>query len=501
MRFFSKNHSAALCLALPLLLVAVEARAQNLVANGGFETGNYTDWTVALAQSGSVLQVFPQAFAHSGNDAAAFGATGAYQDMISQNLSTIPGGKYLVSFYLNVDGTPNTFTAKFNNMTLLNQNNASTANGYVHYSFLQTAASSSSLLSFGASNAPYYDFLDDVSVTLEQGPRAVAAQLISEMGQNINDFQGVMQGRADGMGTGTVMTTADAREVQVADASGGVGISSFSKPAHYVAWMQGIGDFTDLGSGSDEVRANSGGMAFGLETPVEDENTRLGIAFEYESSVLSVSGTGTGSINTYGVGLYGSHKMDDFVFDGSLLAAYDKTVNQTNNVTDNDSGYGFGASGGVRYPVQLDFATLEPRFGLDYAYNHQGGSNYTDPFIQIVTEGSGQSLLRSKLGASLSRVFEMDDGEKITPDIGATWAYQILNPTAVVNENVPLMGSSFSVSSVNPGRNAAILGAGASYGLFSYGPIAKCDIVAHYDATLSANETSHVVTGGLRLSF
>src|ERR1700724_3978569 len=86
-----------------LASAALSARAQNLVANPGFETGDFTGWTqfgdtsfTAVATSSPLGQP-----PHSGNFLAYFGPfnTGG----IMQTL-TAPAGTFNVDFWLAADG-------------------------------------------------------------------------------------------------------------------------------------------------------------------------------------------------------------------------------------------------------------------------------------------------------------------------------------------------------------------------------------------------------------
>ena len=72
------------------------AAADELVLNGDFEIGNFTSWT----QSGNLsFTGVGSGNAHSGTYAAYFGPVGSL-GFISQNLTTVPGGTYDLTFWL-----------------------------------------------------------------------------------------------------------------------------------------------------------------------------------------------------------------------------------------------------------------------------------------------------------------------------------------------------------------------------------------------------------------
>ncbi len=142
---------------------------QTLVANGGFETGDLTGWTLANnssydgVQSGSVLTP------HSGAYCFGFGNPSVLSSL-SQNLVTLPGQNYLVSFWLSdpYGGSPEQFGVNWNT-------NSTTANtiytmlnpaGFVwtNLTFVVAATSTNTVLQFEGENNAYYFGLDDVSV-------------------------------------------------------------------------------------------------------------------------------------------------------------------------------------------------------------------------------------------------------------------------------------------------------------------------------------------------
>jgi outer membrane autotransporter protein len=408
----------------------------------------------------------------------------------------VRGGKYIVSFFLktNTGATNvNSFTAQFNGQTLLNLTNSGLA-PYTHYSFLAAASSSSTVLQFGGLNNPSWYYLDDVFV--EQVARFMAPQFLSQMGHTLMDFQTTMQARSDGMGSNSISTFPDVQErpmVLISEDSEGPSVSSV-RP--YEAWIQGIGDLGSVtgDSNSPSVTKVSAGLATGLEAH-PNRATRAGIAFEYLRSDISVSHAASGAMDTYALGLYGAHKMRGLIVDAAASAAYDTTDDQSNGAQDTSNGYGLGASAGVRYPLRLGSAMLEPRVGLDYAYSYQNGSTYTDPAVQTVTADTGQSFLRSTIGARLSRGFVFGGGW-LTPEVRTAWAHQILNPVATVQETIPAVSpASFGVMAPNPGRDAILFALGTSYVVDSF------DLFISYNASLSASASDNSVIGGLRFSW
>jgi hypothetical protein len=173
---------------------------QSVVQNGGFETGDFTDWTLVgdtIARNGfhgvavydavtnsSFTTSAGDSYVHSGTYAAVLGESGKLATL-SQSVPTIPGGSYLLSFWLinptslttqifvvnwSTNGT--TFSALYG---ITNP----PAFSWTDLTFVVTATGTSSTLQFAAENDQDYFGLDDISLTpipnpsvaaLDQGP-------------------------------------------------------------------------------------------------------------------------------------------------------------------------------------------------------------------------------------------------------------------------------------------------------------------------------------------
>ena len=160
--------------------------ATNLVINGGFETGDFTGWTL----SGSVapLSYGPQVFvintAQGGQSAGGFGPVGS-DGTLSQDIQTTAGQHYTLDFWLaNASGGPNDFTVKWNGQTLLALVNRS-AQGYTEYTFDVVGTSGTSNLEFDFRQDPSYWSLDSISVTAV-GSQAPAVPEITVLGNGVS---------------------------------------------------------------------------------------------------------------------------------------------------------------------------------------------------------------------------------------------------------------------------------------------------------------------------
>jgi len=135
-----------------------------LVSNGGFETGDFTDWTL----SGNATNMFVTGspiFVYDGNYSAGLGAIGSL-GYLSQTVPTVSGQSYVLSFWLeNANGgLPNEFNVSWNGNIIYDQTNLPPFN-WTNLQFTNTATGTSSTIQFGFRNDPQFFGLDDVSLT------------------------------------------------------------------------------------------------------------------------------------------------------------------------------------------------------------------------------------------------------------------------------------------------------------------------------------------------
>jgi subtilase family serine protease len=142
---------------------------QPLVQNPGFETGDFTGWTLN-GDGGNVNFVDNGVYItpHSGSYVAALGEVGSTLATLTQTLPTTVGQTYLLSLWLdspNVTSyTPNRFNVIWNGVTLYDKSNIARI-GWTNLQFTVKATASSTVLQFGSRDDNWYLGLDDVTVT------------------------------------------------------------------------------------------------------------------------------------------------------------------------------------------------------------------------------------------------------------------------------------------------------------------------------------------------
>ncbi len=178
------TNSAGVAAGLPFSLSV----GQSIVNNGGFETGDFTGWTLNASSKYNFVTTSSGWF-HSGSHGAALGQSGS-PGYLSQTLATSPGQNYLLSLWLanpqNLYGaTPNQFLVQWNGTTIFNKTNLPFTT-WTNLQFMVTAASASTVLRLGFEDTPYYLGLDDISVNPISSPLIKLAQKPAAKGADFN---------------------------------------------------------------------------------------------------------------------------------------------------------------------------------------------------------------------------------------------------------------------------------------------------------------------------
>ena len=143
--------------------ITQSARA-NLITNGGFETGDFSGWTV-FGTDNDVVGAEPFTLPHSGKFQALFGFA---DNSITQNVTTTPGSSYVITFWLAPDvrqgGLPSV-SVNWGGSTIFSDSLISPF-GYTEYTFTANALSPATQLQFQFSSIfGNLFYLDDISVT------------------------------------------------------------------------------------------------------------------------------------------------------------------------------------------------------------------------------------------------------------------------------------------------------------------------------------------------
>jgi hypothetical protein len=154
------------------------------VQNGGFETGNFSGWTLS-GNGASVFVSTDNLCVHSGTYGAELGPPYSL-GYLSQTVPTLPGRIYLISLWLDSpDGqTPNQFLVSWNGDTLFNQTNLP-ALGWTNIQIMAAATGPNTVLEIGFRDDPTFLGLDDISATLVAQPVAPAFESVVQSASGI----------------------------------------------------------------------------------------------------------------------------------------------------------------------------------------------------------------------------------------------------------------------------------------------------------------------------
>lgn len=159
--------------------VDLQVFTRSILPNGGFETGDFTGWTLvgdtfiganlfdAVIDANSLQDGTGSNFIHSGNYGAFLGDTQVAT--LSQSFVSVPGQRYFISFWLDnpTSGSVQQFFVNWisaaTNQIYYRSNPPVLA--WTNLTFTVTATATNSTLQFGAENQPNGFGLDDVTVT------------------------------------------------------------------------------------------------------------------------------------------------------------------------------------------------------------------------------------------------------------------------------------------------------------------------------------------------
>lgn len=177
-------------LATAALLPIGPALAAELVLNGGFEyqspdnNQHLHDWTLVSGGSTFAAPGYGAPDPETGQlgYAVVFGARLSQGGAtLSQAIATVPGEQYLFSFDFHSDNSvPNGFVASFGDQTVFSaiygpgDEGYYDPNPYTHYSYVVTAVSASTTISFYGYDEEDWHWLDNVSVTPVPEPGTAA---------------------------------------------------------------------------------------------------------------------------------------------------------------------------------------------------------------------------------------------------------------------------------------------------------------------------------------
>jgi hypothetical protein len=163
----------------------VAVLAQNLILNGNFATGDFTDWTV----TGSSFSVKSSSYGTLPPAGDSYLAEADGNETLSQTFATTISQNYVLSL-ANANGRgPNNqggvyFRGSINGTTLFTDTTDLSNTSWLTstYDFTATTASTTLLLTLNFFNANGDGLFDDISVTLAPEPSTLALSVLGSLG-------------------------------------------------------------------------------------------------------------------------------------------------------------------------------------------------------------------------------------------------------------------------------------------------------------------------------
>lgn len=262
-----------------------------------------------------------------------------------------------------------------------------------------------------------------------------------------------------------------------------------------VTWFQGFGTALDQSGGPGTYDAGGGGVLFGGHIPVGDAMA-FGLAANYGHVDADATRTNL-NVDAWrflGYGRYvgetlyafggAGYGFDDYGTNRRIVVGpFDRTA--TGDTTGNEA-FAF-AETGLTLPISGQLA-LQPFFGM--AGSHLTRDRFTeqsDSVLALNVAGADASAFATYLGgrAVLQRYLAPD--LLLRPELRAAWWHDYLadaGSTTVSFTRDPSIP--FTIAAAAPGRNAAVLGAGAT--LVTWG---QCSFGAQYDAAVASQAVLH----------
>ncbi len=141
--------------------------AANLVANGSFETGDFTDWTAVPVSYPVYIVTSP---VEDGLYAAQIAGYSYGPDTLTQTVTTTAGQSYSLSFWIYQQNMgPSTFLdVTWDGATVFSKTWSGTGDAPYQNFVVSVAGTGSDILQFSSANDPGWTYIDNISVSVPE---------------------------------------------------------------------------------------------------------------------------------------------------------------------------------------------------------------------------------------------------------------------------------------------------------------------------------------------
>ena len=283
--------------------------------------------------------------------------------------------------------------------------------------------------------------------------------------------------------------------------------------ARWTAWGAGYGASGTFNGnalvGSNNLTSSSGGIAAGLDYRVSPDTV---IGFAAAGSALSYglnNGLGTGSGDSFKVGVYGSTRLyNAYLSASAAYGHYDITTDRNvflPGVMDHLRGE-FGANSfggrietGYRFPVTAStgitpYAALQAQVFLQPGYGETDLSGLAAFALSYASRSFDEE--GSELGVRFDSRLPTSDSSTLLLRGRLGWAHEFSGDPAVTAGFVTLPGTSFVVTGAGLPRDALLVSAGPELRLLN-----GWTLRAKFDGAFASHAQIYAGTGTLRYSW
>jgi autotransporter-associated beta strand protein len=274
-------------------------------------------------------------------------------------------------------------------------------------------------------------------------------------------------------------------------------------PKGSTVWLTALGQFQNIGSanGVPGYSGSTGGVVAGVDMPALPWLT-AGAALAFTSPQVSTKNSQTLSGQALQVTAYASAHQGIFFVDGQFGGLFFQDTTQRPlpvfGVQTNGQTSGTGVGGAIRAGADLHVAAwqVEPSLGLAGLGLSRGSFTETQAGVANLSIGSqGLTSIQSVLAARAERRFPLGETMAVLPTARIGWLHEFADTVGTATASFA-GGAPFSVESAPIGRDAALIGLGAT--VQTSGPVS---LFLAYNGAFAQNANAQTITGGISVKW